>query len=373
MPIPVASNASVETVKVQDSEPTGLSGFALIFYVMALLYKNTESHLNDLTDELSKKLEKEEALRDANIKYQAILDGAVDAKESELPYRTDLDVNGDGNDDLIIDLGNNQYLVIALDSTGNVIKEGENQFLIVQTMNGLEGFDQFIPDSVSTSGTSSFTIISTDPTNFFNGTEEFLTESNAKVWFEDGQINICRGSAAIVIDMKAGTDGVVIDTAQNGYELDQAHVDNHLINADGSEIPEYDKNQPSEYDETEGEGWSQQQYILNEIQSDPDYLAFCTANGIDSHDKSALKLFINAPIAEGGLGLEFNDNPFTDTSWLGAVIENNKNQIDSLSSMDQLDTLELQKTIDMLNFIVNALTNMIKTYFDGLLSVARDF
>jgi hypothetical protein len=111
--------------------------------------------------------------------------------------------------------------------------------------------------------------------------------------------------------------------------------------------------------------------LLDTMQSDPGFIAWAKAENGGVMDADALKAYINAPTTEGGLGIDFQGDPLTDTSWMEIAVENNEAQMDALGSLNQMQTIELQQLTNEKNILITMMSSIVKSYGDALLSVAN--
>ena len=113
------------------------------------------------------------------------------------------------------------------------------------------------------------------------------------------------------------------------------------------------------------------QDVLGAMGSDPLFVSYCEGKNISPTDASSLTSYINAPQSEGGLGIAFNGDPVTDTSWINTAIDTQESKIDSLQSINQITMLEMQQVTNQLNLIVTTISSIIKSYGDAKLGVAN--
>jgi hypothetical protein len=352
-----------KTCPIGATNMEGMSIFGLIAYVMALMYMTTEQTLKDQIKEYEQKMAMVEQARAERDAMQTQIDAASGVTDTGLEYDM-YDVDGDGIDDMVIDLGGDQFLVLKLDKEGNVVEpKWDNSVTGIYSST-----DGVITTADKKDKTDAKISTTEEMKQFFAGERDIVNSSGTKLWVDGNDICFSHGSEGLVVGMN-GTDGdATVDTSLSGFDLDDDHIDNNLHWATG-EL--YGTTGQQEYDESIlVDGWAAQKLIMD----DPAYQAYCEANGLDAADPDALSAYINAPVSEGGLGgqIAVGVNGFEDTAWMENYVAMKDDEIDGYVSTDQLDMIYLQQSINQLNFIVTMWTNIIKTYYDGLQAIARN-
>lgn len=360
---PTGSNATAKTKETEDAGGGGgLSGFALVFHAMAVMYLVTEAILNQKIDEVEDKLKQVEALR----KLQ---------QEGRLQTDT-LDQNQDEK------FGEAQELPdgIASNTAGNWVNPGTAPCQYLQLDNKTRVLWVYDAATGKITKAEVWTLVGdkwvydSDASDHLTAGETIQAEDGSLISFDSGtgRVDITRGDQHFFATSAPPSSGT---TPSKPVPTSSTSADGETFAAENQNGKIYEmskKPAPTEFST---------QTALYDMAA---FQAFKKANPNKyATDRDAFNAFARASVEDGGLGLGKDYQPGVDLtqdlSWRTLVFGdggNNKgtlsDQIDSLMSMNQLDMLELQKLINQLNFIVTAWTNILKTYFDGLQSVARN-
>lgn len=107
------------------------------------------------------------------------------------------------------------------------------------------------------------------------------------------------------------------------------------------------------------------------FQNDPLYTEWAAEKGLAPDDPATLTAYLTASVEDGGLGLTVEGDPLADTSWVDGAIAANETKISTLSSLNEIQALELQATTNQMNILVTLISSIVKSYGDALLSVAN--